>query len=548
MELCKVTDTAKIVTDPVLLAILAGQGIDKDGVALAHDYAPRSKGKGYSPYGKLYRDMNSAKQFMVVSVLPMVDACGQGHELEWRDKNGIIASGNNIFHAIIAGLDTRLVALSGQPGGVKKDGEVIFHPQLFIGGSEVKPAASLPKLLETDPANGNYHNNVLEWDYGVCQRRIRLIEGRFLGSWVFTVNPRGNVRIKYNQSGHYRLKLGHFRVNDDEEIIPAAYFANPESGYPVIISDTATFYPDANPESATVDGLVYFTNSSGDTWSNLLNDTGDGFDDVVDQQEVVYIRSDETSPNWEHYNRSIFLFDTSSLADNAIITDAVFSLYGYNKNDGLGIAPDINIYASNPASNTVLAAADYAKAKWGTTALSTAKVIADWNTSGYNNFTLNSAGLSVISNTGLTKLGVRNANYDVAETAPTHPGSRLSSYYGADFSEKGTGYKPKLVITYNIPEEKTSVDSGSGMEVINLRSQEVIDQGSGTEASLVEASIVAGDAGSGNEIGGVLKSLAGSDGGSGSDALKTLVRKAGSDLRLRGHRSEVDIPHKEVGL
>jgi len=113
MEMLKVTDTAKIVTDPVLLAALAGQGIAKDGVEMVQDYGTRNAALGpraavmeRSPYAKLYRDLNSDRKFTVISGLPMVDAYGQKHELAWRDNHGLIENGNNLFHAVIDRLDT----------------------------------------------------------------------------------------------------------------------------------------------------------------------------------------------------------------------------------------------------------------------------------------------------------------------------------------------------------------------------------------------------------------------------------------------------------
>ncbi len=44
-EIQKVTDPAKIVTDPVLLSALARQGVDKDYVEFYQDYAPSSGAK-----------------------------------------------------------------------------------------------------------------------------------------------------------------------------------------------------------------------------------------------------------------------------------------------------------------------------------------------------------------------------------------------------------------------------------------------------------------------------------------------------------------------
>jgi len=554
MQVQKVTDPAKIVSDPVLLAALARQGVDQDCVELWHDYAPRSRGKGYSPYSKLYRDLNSSRQFMVVSGLPMVDAYGQGHELTWRDKNGTIENGNNIFHAVVQGNDTRLIALNDQPApglqlagqtdGAKKDDEVTFHPQLYIGGVEVLPVSSAPKLLETDPVNSGYHNNVLEWDYVACRRRLRIIEGRFLGSWVFTADPHDDVLIRYNQRGSLRLRLQYTR-GGDEEFIPKGYFEGRE--LPVIISDSATFYPDANPESTSVDGHVYHSTGgmgTGVSWLTLTGAAGSAFDDASNTAMAMGMYADNVSSKWRIIYRSIFLFNTSSLPDDAAISAATLSFYGYSKLDNLSVTPNINVYSSNPASSTGLAAADFHSL--GATAFcDTPKTYASWSTAGYNDFSLNASGIASISKTDVSKFGTRNANYDVANTSPTWSsanGSNAQSYT----AEKGTGYKPKLVVTYTAGEQKTAADSGAGTESIAIRTLEGTDQASGGEAGLAATAVLASDEGSGNEIGGLLQSYNSSDQGIGADSLKLLSEKAGGEMRLHGQQSQVALPHKEV--
>ena len=79
-----------------------------------------------------------------------------------------------------------MLVLSDQPDGAKKDDEVNFHVRnCIINGVESLTLSDAPTLLDIDPMNENYPNNTLEWDYGICLRRVRLIEGRLLGSWVF---------------------------------------------------------------------------------------------------------------------------------------------------------------------------------------------------------------------------------------------------------------------------------------------------------------------------------------------------------------------------
>ncbi len=539
-ELQKVTDPTKIVTDPVMLAALLKQGMDKDYVEMVQDYGRRVKGVS-SPYATFYRDLKSDRCFMVVNALPMVDAWGQPHELAWRDRNGVIENGNNIFHCTVKKGDISLAALSDQPWGAKKNEDVGFHPQLFIGGSEVQPVSLTPKLLETDPMNENYHNNVLEWDYGVCRRRLRLIEGRFLGSWVFLTSPGGDVLIKYNQRGGFRLRLQHAR-GDDEEFIPLEYFEGRE--FPALISDSATFYPDANPETSSVDGHAgrVVTNEA---WATLKAGAGTHSNDsgayLYSNRIVTSSTTNEFSQAW----RSIALFDTSGLPDSASITDAILSLYGEYKQDGLNCTPDINIYSSNPASNTAVAAADFTSL--GTTEFSTTINYADWNTAGYNDFALNASGIAAISKTGVSKFCARCAKYDVGALTPNWVASQTSQTRACS-AEQGAGYKPKLVVTYTTGEAKTSDDTGSGVEFLSSRLLGVAEAGSALETSCFITAVLSGDSGTGSEVGGLLQDIFGCDAGAGADAFKALIGKSGSDMRLPGHQGQVGIPNKEVSI
>jgi hypothetical protein len=59
-------------------------------------------------------------------------------------------------------------------------------------------------------------------------------------------------------------------------------------------------------------------------------------------------------------------------------------------------------------------------------------------------------GIAAISKTGVSKFGLRNANYDVAQVTPPSANKQEAILNGYT-SEQGTDYKPKLVVTYTIP-------------------------------------------------------------------------------------------------
>ncbi|MGD0779165.1 MAG: hypothetical protein ABR954_00040 [Dehalococcoidales bacterium] len=541
MDAIKVTDPTKMVTDPVLLAHLERQGIDKDYVELTSDYEKAVKGKS-SPYAKFYRDLKSDKQFMVITQLPMVDHEGKAVEVGWQKTDNGFAEKSNLFKADVSRLQVTLTVRNDQPDGRKAGQQVIYRPQLFLDGIEKEPSDAT--LLDIDPLNENYTDNTLEWDYGICKRRLRIIEGKLLGSWVFDKNPGGEVRIKYNQSGDFKLKLGQYAVSDDEELITKEQFD--KATYTLTVSDSATFYPDAHPESTTVDGRAYQYLPSGDTWANIRGGAGNGCEDSVSPSHVVQILAYTTNNVWSLLTRAIYLFDTSALPDGATISAATMSIRGSDKLDNASWAGNLNVYSSNPTSNTALANGDYTTL--GTTPFcDTPITYAGYSLTGYNDFALNAAGIAAISKTGITKLGLRNANYDVANTAPTWVNGGYW-YLTAYYAEGGTGYKPKLVVTYTAGETKTSGDSGSGAEAISLRGLGIVEIGSGVEASLAAATILASDGGSGSEMGGLLKGLFSQDEGGGADSMRILTGKAGYDLKLHPHGGQVSITHKEVNL
>lgn len=447
----KVTEPSKIVTDTVLLSTLTKQGIDPEYVEFYQDYAPAyvdgKKVKGQSPYAKFYRDLKSNKRFMVASGLPMVDADGIKIEAGWRVAGiNYFAEKNNLFRAKVQGAQIEVTLRNDQPDGRKAGDKLSFKPQLFLDGVEQFCNQSL--LLPIDPLNSNYLENTLEWDYGICKRRLRIIEGRLLGSWVFASKASGIVRIKYNQTGNFKLRLGQFKVNDDEEIVEPEGFdelAKFQGGYPVTISDSLTVYPDIHPESVSVDGRVQY-GADPATWATIHDAlTGTFVDDNTDYLNA-YVQASATANKWNNIFRSLELFDTSPLPDDAAITATTLTNYGYSASTGLG-AHYLNIYSSTPASNTQIVVADYDMV--GTTPFATQIQTTSWNIGdpgNPNDFIFNADGRAAISKTGISKFSLRV----VCDATNSEPGWASAQVAGgvAWASDKGNGYKPKLVVTY----------------------------------------------------------------------------------------------------
>jgi len=67
-----------------------------------------------------------------------------------------------------------------------------------------------------------------------------------------------------------------------------------------------------------------------------------------------------------------------------------------------------------------------------------------------NDFVLNASGKSNIDTGGISKFSARNANYDVADVAPTWSASGDSYLYAKSADTAGTSEDPKLVVNHSV--------------------------------------------------------------------------------------------------
>lgn len=207
---------------------------------------------------------------------------------------------------------------------------------------------------------------------------------------------------------------------------------------------TNTYYPDAHTETNTVDGQLGQTGNTTD-WLSLVDGAGNYADDT-DWRMTAGYECTAGGNYWLPY-RIITLFNTADLTSGATISSATYSLYGQAIANSLGASLVINVYSSAPASNTALVAGDFDSL--GTTAFCDSGIaVASITTSGYNNFALNASGLAAISKTSITKLGSRDATYDVGRATPPRGASGTGKviFYSAD--QTGTANDPKLVVTF----------------------------------------------------------------------------------------------------
>ncbi len=204
---------------------------------------------------------------------------------------------------------------------------------------------------------------------------------------------------------------------------------------------TTTAYPDADPETTTVDGQVG-RQGTNETWATMRDGAGTHAY-PSGSGSACYIEAGTTTDRFNGLYRSIFLFDTSGIPDAETITSATIELYYVTKNNG-SWNTTYSIYTSTPASNTDLVAADYAQI--GTTTQSDAMTYANFD-AGYEVWTLNATGIGNISKTGISKFGMRESTYDVANSAPTWGSGVFERIlWNSSESVGGTSQDPKIVV------------------------------------------------------------------------------------------------------
>ncbi len=215
--------------------------------------------------------------------------------------------------------------------------------------------------------------------------------------------------------------------------------------------DTLTAYPDADPETSTVDGATGRIIVD-ETWATFRSGVGNHSPADGATLDVANLNASTTSDQWKSMQRGVALFDTSPI-DTGEIKDATLSFFGSAKFNDFASAPDSTIVSASPASNTDLVDADYNIANFGTTEFASRITYASWSTSAYNDFTLNASGEGNIDKSGISKFGARS-DWDLDNSPPTW-GSNDTAYMRAHSADAaGTSNDPKLVVNYALADKQ----------------------------------------------------------------------------------------------
>ena len=435
-------DTAMTVHGGGTLAVTGGSSSNISTAAdgkysnpkLATDYVQtsdntktRATGNYIVKSGKIYYEYDS-----IIDSAPSF-ANGLPIGCYWIDKgNGSYVTGNNLLSTTVNGTSIT----------VAKNGETLsWNPILLIDDKEYPVSGPNPKLLDTDPINENYHNNTLEWDYGICIRRIRVIEGMISETWIFGKDPEGTIWIKENavESKGFIWAKPPFAYDAEGNDIPisADKIVKAEdlksAKYPVTIDPTTQ-----DITTSAGDGFLEGINSNYNTaWTNTSANTVDNTSTISYTGQYKFITT---------YNvwRAFLYFNTSAIPDDASISSANVSLRGatdYSTTDfNITIQNGQPTYPHDP-----MVKADYDKSFYGTTDGGS------YNTSGYStnymNIPMNSTGISWINTSGWTKLCLRS-NRDISGTTPT--GYEYVIFWSCECTF-GASYRPYLRVVYTLP-------------------------------------------------------------------------------------------------
>jgi len=202
------------------------------------------------------------------------------------------------------------------------------------------------------------------------------------------------------------------------------------------------FYPDAHPETTTVDG---HTRAAGYYlgWAALVGADGVGFNDNAQTFDVGFGSTIYTN-YWGYLHRPTLLYDLSSLPPGTTIVAAKLSFYLKEKFNNFTFQPAVAVYESYPDSNTALVPADYQH--FYDTILSDKINFTDLSTTEKNSLTLNALGISKLVPGEIAKLALRETNYDAPNLDPGWENDK-DFYLHIWSADKGDPYKPALELT-----------------------------------------------------------------------------------------------------
>lgn len=157
--------------------------------------------------------------------------------------------------------------------------------------------------------------------------------------------------------------------------------------------------------------------------------------------------------------RSFLFFDVSSITSSNTITAATLKVLGYFNNSGGVIPVASTAWGTNGSTSTL------SNDNWNDLSFTTtyASAITSWNTSAYNDFTLNATAISAMNSNGYLNCALLNSTYDQA-------GAALSDsnefYNGIEFLDGTNNIKVEL--TYSSAGYANDVNGVAAASIVSV--------------------------------------------------------------------------------
>lgn len=213
---------------------------------------------------------------------------------------------------------------------------------------------------------------------------------------------------------------------------------------PLIGLTTHDFYPDAHPETTSVDGEAY-RGPRDESFATGRAAAGDASQDSNSTDDCIRIDTTNLSTNsFSPILRGMFLVDGSALTADATVTAVDFKIYVNSKNDVL--SQSLDVCTCTPGSNTAIVTSDYNIANHSDVSqISSPPTIASISTGAYLTLGMNATGIGNFSKTGVSKYSTRGSS-DRANSAPTWA-STSNAKLNINFAESASN-KPTYTVTF----------------------------------------------------------------------------------------------------
>lgn len=285
-------------------------------------------------------------------------------------------------------------------------------------GRELLGIKSKEKIVKVSPNSIHYFKDIDSKGNFIVQGQFFCYEkvSKFLLPIITKMNIASENYRKEIEQNKYNAYL-HFAELQKSNYLPEIY-----------LTITSFF-------SGSGDGRCSWDVSGNATWATVRDGATSESADTAGTTTQVNV--EKAGANY-YADRAFFPTDTSGLTVNATITGADFKPY---LTSNVGTGPWINdVVQTSQASNTALTTAD-----WNKVTFTSGVRLDTGGTTGVKVFSLNATGLTWISKTGFTKLGL----VDKLDFDNTAPGDAIKDLLQYATSESAND--PYIEVTYTLP-------------------------------------------------------------------------------------------------